>query len=169
MNTAIAPGDDFYRYVNGNWLEDTAIPADRSNYGAFTVLADEAETDLRSIIEEAAAEDAAIGSDAQKVGDFYTSFMNQDVIERLGINPLQETLAQLDAVSNRQDMLEVMTALNYIGVQMPFSFYINVDERQTDQYIAYVFQSGLGLPDRDWYLQDDETYLEARPGLFGLY
>ncbi len=162
MNTAIAPGDDFYRYVNGNWLEDTAIPADRSNYGAFTVLADEAETDLRSIIEEAAAEDAAIGSDAQKVGDFYTSFMNQDVIERLGINPLQETLAQLDAVSNRQDMLEVMTALNYIGVQMPFSFYINVDERQTDQYIAYVFQSGLGLPDRDWYLQDDETYLEAR-------
>lgn len=163
IDTTVTPGDDFYRYVNGNWLQTTEIPADKSNYGAFTVLGDEAEENLRLIIEAAAAEDAAIGSDSQKVGDFYSSFMNEDMINRLGINPLRESLAQIDAVMDKAALLEVMTAMNYIGVQMPFSFYIDVDARQTDQYIIYMFQSGLGLPDRDWYLQnEDPSFQEAR-------
>lgn len=163
MDTSVAPGDDFYRYVNGNWLRLTEIPADKSNHGAFSVLADEAEENLRRIIEEAAAEDAAIGSDSQKVGDFYSSFMNEDMTNRLGINPLRDSLAQFDAVTDKASLLEVMTAMNHIGVQMPFGLYIDVDVRQTDQYVPYVFQSGLGLPDRDWYLlSEDQSFLEAR-------
>ncbi len=163
MDTSVAPGDDFYRYVNGNWLRLTEIPADKSNHGAFSVLADEAEENLRRIIEEAAAEDAAIGSDSQKVGDFYSSFMNEDLVNRIGINPLRDTLAQFDAVTDKASLLEVMTAMNHLGVQMPFGLYIDVDVRQTDQYVPYVFQSGLGLPDRDWYLlSEDQSFLEAR-------
>jgi len=163
MDTSIAPGDDFYRYVNGIWLSNTEIPADQSNYGAFTALADEAEENLRTIIEEAAATDAAVGSDLQKVGDFYQSFMNENLIETLGINPLAESLAEISAADDKAELMQVITALNYIGVQMPFGFYIDVDERQTDQYVANVFQSGLSLPDRDWYLvSDNDSYLTAR-------
>lgn len=163
MDTSIAPGDDFYRYVNGIWLSNTEIPADQSNYGAFTALADEAEENLRTIIEEAAATDAAVGSDLQKVGDFYQSFMNENLIETLGINPLTESLAEISAADDKAELMQVITALNYIGVQMPFGFYIDVDERQTDQYVANVFQSGLSLPDRDWYLvSDNDSYLTAR-------
>ena len=88
MDTSVVPGDDFYRYINGTWLANTEIPADQSNYGAFTALADEAEENLLTLIEEAAAADAAIGSDSQKVGDFYQSFMNENLIENLGSNPL---------------------------------------------------------------------------------
>jgi len=163
MDTSIAPGDDFYRYVNGIWLSNTEIPADQSNYGAFTALADEAEENLRTIIEEAAATDAAVGSDLQKVGDFYQSFMNENLIETLGINPLAESLAEISSADDKAELMQVITALNYIGVQMPFGFYIDVDERQTDQYVANVFQSGLSLPDRDWYLvSDNDSYLTAR-------
>lgn len=163
MDSSIAPGDDFYHFVNGAWLSNTQIPADKSNHGAFTVLADVAEENLRTIIEEAAAADAAIGSDSQKVGDFYQSFMNESLIERLDSNPLAGSLAEIAAVEDKATMIQVMSAMNYIGVQMPFSFYIDVDERQTDQYVPNVFQSGLGLPDRDWYLQsDNDTYQTAR-------
>ena len=101
MDKSIAPGDDFYRYVNGTWLANTEIPADQSNYGAFSVLADEAEEHLRTLIEEAAATDAAIGSDSQKVGDFYQSFMNENLIENLGSNPLAASLAEIVAVTNK--------------------------------------------------------------------
>ncbi len=168
MNNSITPGDNFYHYVNGAWLSNTQIPADKSNYGAFTVLADVAEENLLTIIEEAAAADAAIGSDSQKVGDFYQSFMNENLIENLGSNPLADRLAEIVAVEDKATMIQVMTALNYIGVQMPFSFYIDVDERQTDQYVPNVFQSGLGLPDRDWYLQsDNDTYQTARQAYSG--
>ncbi len=163
MDTSIAPGDDFYRYINGTWLVNTEIPADQSNYGAFSVLADAAEENLLTLIEAAAATDAPIGSDSQKVGDFYESFTNENLIENLGSNPLAANLAEISAVTDKAAMMQVMTAMNYIGVQMPFGFYIDVDERQTDQYVPNVFQSGLGLPDRDWYLlSDNETYLDAR-------
>jgi len=163
MDTSVVPGDDFYRYINGTWLANTEIPADQSNYGAFTALADEAEENLLTLIEEAAAADAAIGSDSQKVGDFYQSFMNENLIENLGSNPLAASLNEISAVTDKADMMQVMTAMNYIGVQMPFGFYIDVDERQTDQYVPNVSQSGLGLPDRDWYLiSDNDTYLSAR-------
>lgn len=163
MDTSVSPGDDFYRYINGRWLADTEIPADQSNYGSFSVLADVAEENLLTLIEEAAAIDAAIGSDSQKVGDFYQSFMNENLIENLGSNPLMGSLAEIATATDKDALMQVMTAMNYIGVQMPFGFYIDVDERQTDQYVPNVGQSGLGLPDRDWYLvSDNDTYLSAR-------
>ena len=163
MDTSVDPGDDFYRYVNGQWLETTPIPPDKSNYGAFTVLADEAEENLRQIVEEAAEADAPHGSDTQKVGDFYTSFMDQQTIEELGITPLQDPLSMIAQVEGKRGMQSVLAELARIGVQTPLTVYINNDARQADQYIAYLDQSGLGLPDRDWYLQEDsETYAQVR-------
>lgn len=163
FDTAVAPGDDFYRYVNGSWLASTAIPADKSNYGAFTMLDDEAQANLRQLIEEAAATDAAPGSDSQKVGDFYNSYMNEARLDALGATPLASMLAEIEALEDKQELLLMSAQLNRVGVQIPAAIYINNDEKQSDQYITYITQSGLGLPDRDWYLSsDDATHAEAR-------
>ena len=163
FDQAVAPGDDFYQHVNGTWLSTTPIPADKSNYGAFTLLDDEAQANLRTLIETAAAETAAAGSDGQKVGDFYNSFMAEPRIEELGIVPLAATLAELDGIDSKPALLQLGAELNRIGVQLPVGIYISNDEKQSDQYITYIAQSGLGLPDRDWYLStDDETHGAAR-------
>lgn len=163
FDPAVAAGDDFYRHVNGIWLRDTPIPADKSNYGAFTVLADEAEANLRAIIESAAAESAPAGSDSQKVGDYYNSYMDVAKLEELGATPIQPTLAQIAAVASKDELLVLSADLNRIGVQIPAAIYINNDEKQSDQYITYITQSGIGLPDRDWYLStDNESHQEAR-------
>jgi putative endopeptidase len=163
FETAIAPGDDFYRHVNGRWLANTEIPADKSNYGAFTLLDDEAQANLRQLIEEAARADAAPGSDSQKVGDYYNSYMDEAALEQLGAMPLAATLAQIEAVADKPELLLLSARLNRIGVQIPAAIYINNDEKQSDRYITYITQSGLGLPDRDWYLStDDSTHATAR-------
>jgi len=168
FDPAIAPGDDFYLHVNGRWLASTAIPADKSNYGAFTILDDEAQANLRQLIEEAANTDAAPGSDTQKVGGFYNSFMDEARLEQLGSTPLASALAELDAVASKNDLLLMTAQLNRVGVQIPAAIYINNDEKQSDQYITYITQSGLGLPDRDWYLStDDATHDEARTAYRG--
>jgi putative endopeptidase len=163
FDLTINPGDDFYRHVNGVWLNTTPIPADKSNYGSFTILDDEAQENLRTIIETASNADAAPGSDTQKVGDFFRSFMNEPRLEELGAAPLQATLSQIANVANKPDLLVLTADLNRMGVQIPAGAYINNDEKQSDQYIAYIAQSGLGLPDRDWYLDtENPTYQEAR-------
>lgn len=163
FDNAVSPGDDFYRHVNGTWLATTQIPSDRSNYGAFSVLDDEAQANLRSLIENAAAQNAPAGTDTQKAGDFFRSFMDEAAIEARGAEPLQPVLGRIGAVADKQELLLLSADLNRIGVQTPVGFYINNDEMQSDRYITYLFQSGLGLPDRDWYLStDDATHAEAR-------
>ena len=163
FDTTIDPGDDFYRYINGTWLTETTLPSDKSNFGAFTALGDEAEENLRRIIEDAAATEAPQGSDMQKVGDFFTSFMDIDRIEALGAEPLQSTLSDIVSVQSKDEMLIKMAELNHLSVQMPVGIYISNDAMQSDQYISYLNQWGLGLPDRDWYLtEDDESHRQAR-------
>ena len=163
FDTSLTPGTDFYRYVNGTWLANTPIPADKSNYGSFTALADEAEEQLRVIIESAAVADSAPGSDAQKVGDFFRSFMDESRIEALGSTPILSALSEIGSVSSKEELFLMSADLNRAGVQIPAGGYVSNDEMQSDQYITYIVQSGLGLPDRDWYLStDDTTHQEAR-------
>jgi putative endopeptidase len=163
FDTMLTPGTDFYRYVNGTWLSNTPIPADKSNYGSFTLLADEAEEQLRDIIESAAVADSAPGSDAQKVGDFFKSFMDETRIEELGATPVMSALAEIEAVGSKEGLFLMSADLNRAGVQIPAGGYVSNDEMQSDQYITYIVQSGLGLPDRDWYLStDNETHQQAR-------
>ena len=169
FDTSVRPGDDFYAYVNGTWLANTPMPSDKSNYGSFTALADDAEAYLREIIEAAAAQDAAPGSDAQKVGDFFQSFMDEERIEVLGAEPLQATLAEIAAITDKNALLIKMAELNHISVQMPVGVYIDNDAKQSDQYISYLTQWGLGLPDRDWYLSEDDASHEEARNAYGEY
>ncbi|MDX1455292.1 MAG: M13-type metalloendopeptidase [Gammaproteobacteria bacterium] len=162
MDPAVRAQDDFYRYVNGEWLERTSIPADKSNYGMFTRLADEAEENLRRIIEEAAAADAAAGTDTQKVGDFYRSFMDEARIEALGMAPIEPMLEEIAAIDSYRGVMERLAWNAVHGVETPVSPYINPDSKNSTEYIIYLWQSGLGLPDRDYYLSSEQKFADLR-------
>lgn len=163
FDTSVKPQDDFYHYVNGTWLKNTEIPADKSSYGSFAILFDKSEQALREIIEAAANKpDKIAGSEEQKVGDFYLSFMDSAKIEELGLQPLQDDLQRIQDVHNKKDLISLMAYFQKIGVQRPFSFFVNQDFKKSDQYISYLSQSGLSLPDRDYYLKDSAKFKTIR-------
>lgn len=167
FDTTMRPQDDFYRYVNGRWLETTEIPADRSNYGSFTELADQAEANLRDIISSSAqAEFKPSGSDVQKVGDFYLSFMDSTRLDGLGLEPLAPELTLVDNISTYEDLVDYIAYNQRIGVTDPFSIFVNQDAKDATAYILYANQSGLGLPDRDYYF--DERFAGQREA-YGAY
>jgi len=156
LDTVVRPQDDFYRFVNGKWLTNTSIPADRSNYGAFALLEDDAEHDLKAILDEASATNAPTGSDAQKVGDFYASFLNETNIESRGLAPLAEELKRIDQIKTKQDVASYIGYSHRISVRQPFAYYVGVDRKNSTQYTGVLVQSGLGMPDRDYYLSNDD-------------
>jgi predicted metalloendopeptidase len=157
--------DDLFLHVNGEWLKHTPIPDDKSNYGSFTILMDEALVNLRSIIERCAEGDPAAGSDEQKVGDFYESFMNEALVEQLGLTPLRKQLAAIDRLQSIEDVVEYFGTLQSLGVQTPIGFFVDQDDKNSTQYLAAIIQSGTTLPDRDYYLEDDPKYIKSREAL----
>jgi predicted metalloendopeptidase len=163
MDTTVRPQDDLYQHVNGKWLERTEIPADKSNYGAFTELHDESEKNLRIIIEEAAGlSPREEGTESQQVGDFYLSYIDTVLLEDLGLQPLEKYLARIDGIQSKDELIGLVAECIQTGVQTPVYFYINQDAKQSDQYISHLYQSGLGLPDRDYYFNDGEKFKEVR-------
>ncbi|HEY0037856.1 MAG TPA: M13 family metallopeptidase, partial [Longimicrobium sp.] len=148
---------------NGGWLKRTQIPSDRSSYGSFVQLRDRSEEALRAIVDEAAAaRNAQPGSDTQKVGDLYASFMDSARIEAAGIAPLRPELARIAALRDRAELPELYARMQRLGVSTPFGFGVGQDGRQATRYIGSVGQGGLGLPDRDYYLKDDAKLAQAR-------
>lgn len=161
IDESVKPGDDFYRYVNGIWLKNTEIPADRSNYGSFSILADEAELRVRTIIEDAAKSDSKAGSAERRIGDLFSAFMDTDTIETKGMAPLQDSINAIYALDTHAD-LAMAYADRSNDLTMPFSPYVYIDSKDTTQYITYMGQGGLGLPDRSFYLEDTESNLKLR-------
>ena len=155
VDEAVNPGDDFFRYVNGKWLEKTEIPADQSRYGSFNILRDLSEERVKEIIETAAKENAPAGSDKQKVGDFYEAFMDEDSIEAAGLTGVQADLDKIAAANTHADIAALMSdpALGLPTIVAPF---VSVDLKDVENYIVYLTQSGLGLPNRDYYFDDSE-------------
>jgi len=163
FDTSVRPQDDLYRAVDGNWLKNIEIPADRSNYGSFTKLSDDAELQLRAIIEELAAKpDKAPGSIEQKVGDYYASFMDEAAIEAAGLKPVEPELARIDALKDKAGIAVLMAELARTGVSVPLYPYVHQDAKDSTQYAGDLYQAGLGLPDRDYYLIQDEKFTGIR-------
>jgi predicted metalloendopeptidase len=163
LDTSMRPQDNLYQYVNGNWLARTEIPADKSNYGSFTELIEQSEKNLRTIIEEAANNpDKKPGSEMQKVGDFYLSFMDTTLLEEQGLKPLENEQLLIDGLKSKSDLTEVMAHLIKMGVQTPLYFYISPDQKKSDEYIVYCYQNGLGLPDRDYYFKKEDKFKAYR-------
>ena len=163
FDRAVRPQDDLFRFVNGKWLETTQIPADRSNYGSFTLLDDEAQANVRAIVEAAANSPAKQpGSDAQKIGDFYRSFMDTERAEALRSSPLAAELKRIESISSPDDINRHFGYSQRIGIAQPVWFVVDQDEKNTAAYISYVYQKGLTLPDRDYYLKTDEKFVAIR-------
>jgi putative endopeptidase len=162
MDTSVHPGDDFLEYVNGTWLKNTEIPSDKSRYGSFNILRDNAEEDVRTIIEEASASGAEKGSAEQKVGDLFKSYMDMETRNALGLKPLAERMATIDAISDLAGMSAYLADAGKYSLSTPLAAYISVDAKIPTQYSLHFYQAGLGLPDREYYFNEDERSIEIR-------
>ena len=161
MDKAVRAQDDLFRHVNGSWLKNTSIPADRASTGAFEQLSDDVQIKLRALVEAAAANPT--DADARKLGDLYASFMDEPRLQALGVKPLAAELAAIDAVRSRAELPALMARLARLGVGVPLDAAIHQDAKNATVYVADLGQGGLGLPDRDYYLQqDDERFAEVR-------
>ncbi len=164
-SSTVKPGENFYQYVNEGWLKNTPIPADQSNYGSFSVLDDAVKDAIRTLIEQAASSNPAPGSDAQKVGDFFKSYTDVQRRNFLGIKPIQPLLDDVAAVKTPKQLAVLIAKMNRLGISGPFGMFVNQDAKKSDQYTVYLGQSGLTLPDRDYYLKDNPQFVKARADL----
>ncbi|TMJ13605.1 MAG: M13 family metallopeptidase [Alphaproteobacteria bacterium] len=155
IDRSVKPGDDFWHYVNGSWDKRTEIAADRTSAGVGVLLADEAEQQVRAIVEDMAKNPAASGKTGQQVGDFYASWMDEAAIEKRGAGVLKPYLARIAAIQNRADLLKVFATQGYTA---PVALQILPDPANPSRYIAATGQAGLGLPNRDYYLLAGEKY-----------
>lgn len=163
IDAAVRAQDDFYRHVNGKWLDRTTIPADKALYGAFVEVGDKAEADVRAIIEAAAVNPVRqSGSVAQQVGDLYASFMNEARANELGIGPARAMLQRIDAITSLEGVATVAGELSAINAGGPANAGIAADAKDPGKPILYLQQGGTALPDRDYYLQNDPKLVEIR-------
>ena len=163
FDTSVRPQDDLFRYVNGKWLATTPIPSDRPIYGTFVQLMDKAEADLYALIERLAGDpNRKPGSTAQQVGDLYASFTNEARINSLGATPLEARLAEIAAIRTTTQLAEVIGRLSMIGLPGPIGGFVEADAGDPNKVALYLFQGGTALPDRDYYLVDNEKFAAVR-------
>ncbi|SHK73189.1 putative endopeptidase [Reichenbachiella agariperforans] len=149
-------GDDFFRHANGVWLDSTEIPSDRSGWGSFHELFEYNEEVLEFVLAQATkGEVYSANSNEMKAAGYYAAGMDSLQIEQLGAKPLEGILAQINAVSDTQSMQDVLAVLHRRGVNPFYGEYVGIDDKKSDQYLLSVVQSGLGLPDRDYYFRED--------------
>ncbi|BBZ35889.1 M13 family metallopeptidase [Mycolicibacterium confluentis] len=145
------PQDDLFGHVNGRWLTDYEIPADRATDGAFRSLFDRAEEQVRDLITEAAASNAPAGTDQRRIGDLYASFLDEAAVENRGVTPLLDELTQIDEAADADALAAVIGALQRAGVGGGAGVYVDTDSKNSTRYLLHVSQSGLGLPDESYY------------------
>lgn len=163
MDQSVRPQDNFYNHMNGTWLKEFKIPADKSGYGTFTKLSDNAEKDLKVIIDEAAqSSEKEPGSNTQKVGDMFLSFMDSTAIEELGIIPIQEEIEMIRKLQSKKDVVDHMARLDRQGISTAIGAGVWIDAKKSDQYIVVLLQGGLSLPNRSYYLDEGDRFKEFR-------
>ncbi|MGV0036394.1 MAG: M13 family metallopeptidase [Candidatus Azotimanducaceae bacterium WSBS_2022_MAG_OTU7] len=160
VDHSIRPQDDFFGHVNGLWLANVQIPADKSRIGTFTDLRDKADADVRAIIEAAARSPHSKGSPEQKVGDLYTSYLDEARIEELQLQPIASYLTTIDAIENLDDLASYLGSTTHLGLNSPIAVGVIEDFQDPTRYTTFLMQSGLGLPDRDYYFDESEEGLD---------
>jgi len=159
------PQDDLFGHVNGRWLTDYVIPADRATDGAFRSLFDRAEEQVRELIGEAAGAGAPDDTDQQRIGDLYASFMDAAAVSRRGVQPLRDDLALIDRAADADALAAVVGALQRTGVSGGAGVYVDTDSKDSSRYLVHVTQSGIGLPDESYYRDPQHAeILAAYPG-----
>ena len=165
MDTLVKPGDNFFQYANGAWMKTTVIPDDQSGWGSFYTLFEDNQKKLRGILENAGAGNNAKGTLEQKVGDYYASGMDTVAIENIGAAPLKPMLAKIDAVRDYKELVALLAELSKNEEAELIGLYVGADEKNSGQNIAIFGQSGISLPERDYYFRKDSATLAARSGL----
>ncbi len=165
FDRSVRAQDDLYRHAGGRWLAATDIPADLANYGAFTRLDEDARANVRGLIEATARARPAPGSEEAKVAGLYASFMDTATIEARGLAPLATELARIEAIATAGDLAAYIGHNQTIGVAAPLQWYVQQDARDATRYLSWLDQSGLTMPDRDYYLRSEPKYAEYRAGL----
>ncbi len=160
------PQDDFYQFANGGWLDNTEIPEIYSGYTVYHQVHEEAEAALRKIVEAAAANPGAAGSESQQVGDIYKSWMDEATIDAAGIDPVRAELDRIAQIGSVEELAAELAVLSRRGVATPYAFYIYPDLKDSSSYAFYLTQSGITMPDRDYYIDlDNENFARAREEL----
>lgn len=162
MNLSIKPGNNFYQYSNGGWIKNNPVPSDKTQYGSFTVLYDNNQVKLKDLVLEVSKNKTEEGTNAQKIADFFNSGMDTLKIENEGIKPIEADLNAIDNIKNTDDLIKQIGEMHKKGYSPLFSFFNIQDEKNSNNVIAILFQGGLSLPDRDYYLLEDETSKNIR-------
>lgn len=156
VDPKVAPGDDFYAHANGNWARTTKIPADRASWGEFSRLDELSRERTRGILEAAKADPAS------RIGVAYAAYLDQATIDAKGLAPIRPWLDEIKALSSKAGYAELVARAERVGIGTPIATFVNQDDKQPEQYALTITQSGLGMPDRDYYLSDDAKLVEAR-------
>ena len=172
MDRTVKPGDDFFTYANGNWFKNTAIPPDRSDYGVFSILGEETNLRLRDLLNQAAKSSAQPGSDDRKAADYFAAYMDEEAIEKKGLEPLRNELNLITAISSRSALVRALAQtirddvdpLNNTNFHTPhlFGVWIAQDINEPSRCVPYLLQGGLGMPDRQYYLENSPRMAEIR-------
>ena len=155
-DASVQPGDDFFRYCNGRWLDTTEIPSDRTSWGTFAILDDKSERDQRVIIEETAMVGGVPGTLQQKIADTYNAYLNTDAINARGIAVLQDDLATIAAIRTHEDVMRVVAGADF-PTNSPIVAFASLDARNPDRYVVTITHAGLGLPEREYYRRADSA------------
>ncbi|MCC6991914.1 MAG: M13 family metallopeptidase, partial [Acidobacteria bacterium] len=163
FDKAVRPQDDLYRYVNGGWLAKTEIPADKASYGGFIEANDRTQDQLRALVEAAAKAPGDAGTPQQKIGDFFTAFMDEAKADSLGITPLKSEFARIDAITTKSDLATYFARQLKLGIGgAVIQGGVEGDAQEPTRSVLYLSQGGIGLPDRDYYLKTDAKLKDIR-------
>jgi putative endopeptidase len=161
------PQDDLYQHVNGKWLAVTEIPPDKGRYDQFSKVIDDVQNQLRSVIEGLQKSVDPADPDQQKIADLYSSFMDEAALESLGLKPLAGEFARIDALKDRGQIAALIAHYNEVGISAPYTPQVHQDAKDATRYVFDLVQDGLGMPDRDYYLQDDDRLKQIRASYLG--
>lgn len=155
---SIQPGDDFFRYAGGKWLEEFEIPSDRTSYGAFTTLRIRTDEQVKDIFDDLASAEPNAGTLEAKLADYYASYMDADGVNEKGIDPLKPILSGINGISNFDELVAALGRAGIENTSSPINVFIGVDRKNPDVYRVNMGAGGIGLPDKDYYLQDSERF-----------
>ncbi len=163
FDTTVRPQDDLFDAVNGKWVAETDLPADRARWGTFDMLREQSEDDVKALVDEVSAdENAGHGSATQKIRDFYNAYMDAETATELGTGAIRAELDEIAAIESYDDLFRAFGSLGAYGVDGPIGGFIFSDLKDPDTTVVYLGESGLTLPDRDYYLLDDEQFVKGR-------
>jgi len=162
MDRSAQPCDDFYQFACGTWIKNNPVPADRSRYGRFDELTERNQTTLRTILEGVSKPDPKRSAIDQKIGDYYASCMDESGIDKKGVAALKPDLDRIAAIKSKAEIAGALAHLHNVGASGIFRFGAQPDFKNAKVHIAAVDQGGLALPDRDYYLKDEERFANVR-------